>query len=478
MDCTVFYSWQSQLPNSTNRGFIRDALDKAAHAVRNDVTIEARPELDHDTANVPGSPNIADTIRAKIDAAEVVVCDVSIVQGRDGDGEKVRPTPNPNVLIELGYAMKSLGTMDRMILVMNTAYGDVSLRPFDLRQSRPVMYELAEGTDGKADARKALAAQFEKTLRHVLAAPSRRAAPEISPAALAIQAVEAVAPNAESAVKRYMDRLVDSLVGLAPHWTRTQEQDEEALIRAIASTSDLVAEYARLCRSVADLNSAACARILYGGLAPIVEKHFVPRGSGTFRHCDFDFFKFVSHELIVSLAAALAGAERWQALDDVLRQELYVETGQGPLCIAFPDTRGAVTMFDARGQRLRRLSVQADLLKERHSDGELARQVPFDSFVDADVLLFLRSEFIEPPTAPYRFWYPHSAVYLEYRQPSFVTRAESTAFATRLLKALGCGSIEKVRKAYEEQRPGWGHIFRNAPTPPLLRLDLSKFGTR
>lgn len=179
--CTIFYSWQSQLPNSTNRSFIKEALERAVKAVKNDVTIDARPEIDQDTANVPGSPNIADTIRAKIDAAEVVVCDVSIVQGLDGDGERVRPTPNPNVLIELGYAMKSLGTTERLVLVMNTAYGAIKDLPFDLRQYRPTTYCLSEEATDKSAARKGLASKLEATFRHVFKAPSRHARPDASP---------------------------------------------------------------------------------------------------------------------------------------------------------------------------------------------------------------------------------------------------------------------------------------------------------
>ncbi|HEY1376485.1 MAG TPA: hypothetical protein VGF55_06805 [Gemmataceae bacterium] len=31
---TVFYSWQSDLPNATNRGFIQDALERAARDIR------------------------------------------------------------------------------------------------------------------------------------------------------------------------------------------------------------------------------------------------------------------------------------------------------------------------------------------------------------------------------------------------------------------------------------------------------------
>lgn len=176
--CNIFYSWQSQLPNATNRGFIEKALEISARAVREDATIDARPEVDQDTANVPGSPNIADVIRKKIDAAEIVICDVSIVQGLDGDGERVRPTPNANVLIELGYAMRSLGTTDRLVLVMNTAYGGIDKLPFDLRQYRPTTYDLPDGAtnDEKMVQRKALVSKLEATFRHVLVAPSRHAA--------------------------------------------------------------------------------------------------------------------------------------------------------------------------------------------------------------------------------------------------------------------------------------------------------------
>jgi hypothetical protein len=181
---TVFYSWQSQLPNATNRSFIESALEAAVKELRDDTSLEVRPEVDKDTANVPGAPNIADTIRAKIDRAEVVVCDVSIVQGLNSDRTRDRPTPNPNVLIELGYALKSLGTPDRLILVVNTAFGGVENLPFDLRQHRTTPYHLPEGLpDGappKATERKKLTAALVATLKQVLGGPSRNA-PQTTP---------------------------------------------------------------------------------------------------------------------------------------------------------------------------------------------------------------------------------------------------------------------------------------------------------
>ena len=51
--------------------------------------------------------------------------------------------PNPNVLIEYGYALKSVG-YGRMIAVLNKAFGDPGSKPlpFDLQHKRwPFIYE-------------------------------------------------------------------------------------------------------------------------------------------------------------------------------------------------------------------------------------------------------------------------------------------------------------------------------------------------
>jgi hypothetical protein len=169
--CTVFYSWQAQLPARVNRSFIESALEQAAKTLRADATVEALPEVDQGAANVPGAPNIADTILAKIDAADAVVFDVTLVPAGDPsartDGIDLRSAPNANVLIELGYALSVAGR-ERIVLVMNTAYGKPEMLPFDLRQRHVVTYHLPVGSDGKAEVRKALVAQLERKLRDVL----------------------------------------------------------------------------------------------------------------------------------------------------------------------------------------------------------------------------------------------------------------------------------------------------------------------
>ena len=143
MASTVFFSWQSDTPNRVGRGFLERALTAALALLAGDGELEeaAREvELDRDTKDVAGSPPVVDTIFGKIDAAAAVVCDVTFVATRGGG----KSSPNPNVLIEYGWALKSRAH-SRVITVMNAAFGapsEVSL-PFDMRHLRwPVTYDL------------------------------------------------------------------------------------------------------------------------------------------------------------------------------------------------------------------------------------------------------------------------------------------------------------------------------------------------
>ena len=72
---TIFYSWQSDLPNSTTRGLIESSIEAAVRSLRNTVSVYA----DRDTQGVTGSPDIVQTIFSKIDECDVFVADVTSV---------------------------------------------------------------------------------------------------------------------------------------------------------------------------------------------------------------------------------------------------------------------------------------------------------------------------------------------------------------------------------------------------------------
>jgi hypothetical protein len=169
---TVFYSWQSDSPASLNRTFIEKALREALKQLNTDATVEnalreTTLTLDKDTQDVAGSPPIAETILRKIEECSVFVADFSFVgcskAGFTNASGNPRQFPNPNVLMEYGYALRC-HSHARLVGIMNTAYGnpDAELLPFDLRHLRwPITYHLPD--EGAGDKKEQLA-QLVKTL--------------------------------------------------------------------------------------------------------------------------------------------------------------------------------------------------------------------------------------------------------------------------------------------------------------------------
>lgn len=168
MSRTIFWSWQSDQDKRVSRDLIREALVTALQQLNGDVVDAERLEIDHDTRGVAGSPDIVPTILAKIDAADVFVADITPI----AISENGKHVANPNVLIELGYAKKSLGP-ERWLTVWNTAFTDCKAEdlPFDLRGKRgPIAYSLKSGASKEElkQAREELVGQFVQRIRPCL----------------------------------------------------------------------------------------------------------------------------------------------------------------------------------------------------------------------------------------------------------------------------------------------------------------------
>ncbi len=171
-DVTIFFSWQSDLNPKETRYIIQEAIKAAKKSLKNIVTIES----DRDTKGQTGSPNIEEVIFTKIKDCDIFVADVSIVnkytamascsfdegeltgaskenEDNDSKEQKVRYTPNPNVMEELGYAAAIVG-WNNVICIMNTDYGKKENLPFDLAHHRITDYSLKDNS--KADVIKEL----------------------------------------------------------------------------------------------------------------------------------------------------------------------------------------------------------------------------------------------------------------------------------------------------------------------------------
>lgn len=129
---TIFYSWQSDLKPSKHKYFIEKCLKNALSELEHEANIYM--EFDRDTFGLNGSPDITQTIFDKIDKSVLFVCDISIISCQGA-----KKAPNPNVLIELGYAVSKLG-WERIICLFDSNTGSIEELPFDLRQKRITVF--------------------------------------------------------------------------------------------------------------------------------------------------------------------------------------------------------------------------------------------------------------------------------------------------------------------------------------------------
>jgi hypothetical protein len=89
--------------------------------------------------------------------------------------------PNPNVLLELGYATAKIG-WDRVVLVMNEAYGRPEQLMFDLKHRRfPIVYKMNTERRRDGDAiRQKLSNDIEEAIRAAIRAEHQAVADAIA----------------------------------------------------------------------------------------------------------------------------------------------------------------------------------------------------------------------------------------------------------------------------------------------------------
>lgn len=190
----IFYSWQSWV--KPNRNTIEDAINKAIENIKSDPEIEVVPVLDRDTFGMAGTVEIAQTIFQKIDECSIFICDITPVATHGEENEK-RAIPNPNVLIELGYASSQLG-WERIICVVNLDHvrnQKIEAMPFDIRGRRLLTYN--------SDNKKKLSEYMEDAIRVII-----EKAPASSKERENLEQM-ILNPDKKIALKQHLKKLVD-----------------------------------------------------------------------------------------------------------------------------------------------------------------------------------------------------------------------------------------------------------------------------
>ncbi|MGQ0600697.1 MAG: hypothetical protein ACT4QE_03260, partial [Anaerolineales bacterium] len=433
-----------------------------AKRIRSDDSITVEPVIDRDTAGVPGSPNIAQTILTKIDQSQIIVCDVSIINSTG----KSRPTPNPNVLIELGYALKALGP-DRVLMVMNTEFGEPESLPFDLKMNRVVTYKVAKGAADKSVERKTLEAKLEMGIRSIMEFLEKREATSPTVASvseLARSAIEHALPNRKLIARKYKQWLFDALDEAAPPFPDypSEIEPDEVMVKALETTLPIISDFAQLMHLIASMNDADLVAEVYQWFGELLNRYTKPRGfSGTYRQTRLDFYKFIGHEMFVIVVAMLMDSREWDLIGTLLDNKVLVENFEGgrPEIVDFTYISHHIELLRYRNSRLqsRRLSLHADLLNERHTNGELGESIPSGQFMNADFFLYLRNQ----NNAVFEHWRPWSCLYLN-EPPKFLMEAKIKANAEQLLRPLNVADVEILRGRIAQAIEGLSHFFQHS----------------
>lgn len=167
MDFSLFFSWQSDSPLDDNKHLIRDSAKIAAKRVAADAEVEESPRLDHDTKGLSGTPEVANAIFSKIEQSGMFLADVTYVGSSKSHDGRNKKLPNMNTAIELGYAGSAIG-WERVILVMNTAYGEPDEQVFNIKHRRnPITFCVPadSGNEYRKEEQNKLASAIEFAIR-------------------------------------------------------------------------------------------------------------------------------------------------------------------------------------------------------------------------------------------------------------------------------------------------------------------------
>jgi hypothetical protein len=148
MNYKVFFAYQSDIPEEFGKKFIIEAMDQTIDRMKKE---GINLELEYGMRKTPGNPLLIEEMLGKSKNADLVLVDLTFTSSKNWfESKKIKflnkeirvlnrfedkLSPNPNALLEMGYAWAQKG-YHRTALLMNTAYGTPEDLPVDLKGFR------------------------------------------------------------------------------------------------------------------------------------------------------------------------------------------------------------------------------------------------------------------------------------------------------------------------------------------------------
>ena len=256
----------------------------------------------------------------------------------------------------------------------------------------------------------------------------------------------------------------------------------EAVIKNIEAFLPYRNEFIQLLSTIARYDSREeFIERLHRFFESLIPYMFRPEGVTSWQEWDFDNFKFIIHELFLYAVAILIKLERFQQAVMLLSQRYYVSANSDygrDVMVSFSIFRQYMRSLEYRNRKLnlRRLSLRADLLKERCQ----TTGIDFRYLMQADFVLFIKAELYAEDL--YDRWWPETLLYLDHFPGPFeiFARAESKRYFEKTKCLFDVQSPDDFKQLLEEYKqrkrelPRWEFNSFN----PALLLNIEKLATK
>ena len=279
------------------------------------------------------------------------------------------------------------------------------------------------------------------------------------------EAVKNSRPHAHGAILEYFNVLSHGIekFRLAPSGG-THDFDQQ-VIDSIASAIPVHNELIEVCSVLAQYdNKQGMLTLIHKFFESLIPYLDAPEGVGRHHNWDWDNLRFIIQESFLLCIAVFLKYERFDVVEHLITKRYFVEKnpdyGESKMR-SFGVFRNHLESLKQRNSRLqlRRLSLHADLIKERCSDSGIS----FEQVMQADFILYLAEAMHGIREGRRQEWWPETLVFKSFHGGTFeiFLRAESKEYFDKLTTILGIQSktdLDTLFKGIENQAvyvPKW-----------------------
>lgn len=265
----------------------------------------------------------------------------------------------------------------------------------------------------------------------------------------AMEAVRSSAPNAAATVREYFDIMVG---GLEEFRLKTDPANseifDELVLASIEEFTPYRNEMIELFSTIARHSPSEHTEAIHRFFERCIPYRNRPEGVNQWSDWDYDNFRFITHELFLYCIGSFLKYEQFGAAQVFFDNEYYWndQRERDNKMHSFTLFREHLKTLEYRNKRLelRRLSLHADILKERNK----GTGVDFNYVMCADFIAYLRGEKLND----WSRWWPETLLYADRFAGPFevFARAKSIKYFERIKDLLGVKSKEDLVALVEQ----------------------------